>query len=129
LVRAVHHLFVALCALALLGTGTLPPEHLHHSTATRPQVVHSHFETIRSLGLPELAVSGDDDDHATAIDIDRVMAGGPSLRLAQQPALLPTPVPLSDSQNVATILGSGEPAETPSPPPRPSAPRAPPALP
>jgi len=126
-VRAVYYFLVATLGLALLASGTLPPEHLHHSTDTRLQVVHSHFERVRSSGPHRVTLSDDDDDHAAAIDLDRVMAGGPTVTSAHQPALVTDPVTVSAPSATLAIVDSREPSETPSPPRPPSPSRAPPA--
>lgn len=124
---ALRQFAVAVLGLALLAGGTLPPEHLHRSTPAHPQVLHHHFETVR-LGAPfAVEISGDDDDHATAVEFDRVLSDGPRGASAHQPALLTPPPALTDLSSSAAVIGLREPLETPSPPPRPAAPRAPPA--
>jgi hypothetical protein len=124
---ALRHFAVAVLGLALLAGGVLPPEHLHRSTPTRPQVLHHHFETVRLAAPVAVAISGDDDDHATAVEFDRVLAGGPTVASAHQPALLTVPGTLPGLSRLPAVIGSCEPRETPSPPPRRRAARAPPA--
>lgn len=120
---------VVLLAVAVLAIGILPPEHLHHSTATHPQVVHSHLGNSASTSTPPHAgcVCVDDDDHDSAVDLDSVMASGPSVPSLQQPAIVPESARAPELWALDAALLAWEPQETPSPPPRPTAPRAPPA--
>jgi hypothetical protein len=114
---------------ALLASGTLPPEHLHHSIGTRPPVVHSHLEAVGSTTGPPHASSfdADEDDHHAAVDIERVIAAGPRVASHGVPALVPAFAPLPTLHAVLGAPPAWEPAATPSPPPRPAASRAPPA--
>jgi hypothetical protein len=128
-VRAARLYLITVIGVALLATGTLPPEHLHHSTATRPQVVHNHFGYGRSLTGPPhpCSLCVDDDDHDAAVEIGHVIATGPQAHVSGQPALLPASLALPTFQLVVASVPVWDPDEAPSPPPRPTAPRAPPA--
>ncbi len=127
--RAVRLYLIEVIGVALLASGFFPPEHLHHSTATRPPVVHSHFEAVGSTTGPHHpgSLDADQDDHHTAVDIERVIAAGPRAASPGAPALVPAFAPLPTLHAVLGALPAWEPAGTPSPPPRLAASRAPPA--
>jgi hypothetical protein len=127
-VRAARLSLIVLLGIALLAGGTLPSEHLHHSTATHAQVVHAHFEyALASDHDHHAALEVGDDDRENAVDLECVIAGGPRPSSAGPPAVpsagLPLPVP---TFGVGTV-SRPKPSPTASPPRRSLAPRAPPA--
>jgi hypothetical protein len=110
---------------ALVPTGALPVHHLHPATSARPTIVHAHVED----GAPDdpHSPSTVDDEHDISVPLSLVMAGGEARRVVGQPCALP-------HQTSVAVIAASEPIRpdlevrpTPSPPPRPSAPRAPPA--
>ena len=119
---------IAVIGVALLASGALPPEHLHHSTAARPPIVHSHLETGATAGAHHSSLFDvEGDDHHTAIDLERVIAAGPRAAPRCASALLPASAPLPGLHVVLAALPVAEPDATASPPARPAASRAPPA--
>jgi hypothetical protein len=121
-------LLIVALGSALLVTGMLPPEHLHHATPTRPHTtVHSHFPTLQerpSTHGPGLSASDNDDHDAVALDaqvLSRMPAPPPfGVPLVPELAWMSPPPPSSGSV-VAFELRPPE-----SPPPRSTASRAPP---
>jgi hypothetical protein len=128
-VRAVRLSLIVAIGVASLASGILPPEHLHHSLGTRPPVVHSHFEAVGSTTgfYHPSSFNADEDDHHTAVDIERVMAGGPRAASHRAPALVPAFVPLPTLHAVLGALPARQAAGTPSPTLRLAASRAPPS--
>lgn len=122
-----------LCLIAALAAnvaamGFVPAEHFHHTTATRQATVHSHFGVATTTHVPRAgACCFEDDDHDTAVDLDRVMAAGPIGPSVGQLAVLVRSTPLSAPRFATDGVAAWTPDDAPSPPPRPPAPRAPPA--
>jgi hypothetical protein len=106
----------------------LPPEHLHHATAVRPQVVHSHLPALprhSSAHRPCLLTSEDDDHDAVSLD-------GLTMSRAPMPsAFVPGLVPDMAWRSPATVssdsIVASEPQASESPPQRSTPSRAPPA--
>jgi hypothetical protein len=118
---------VALAA-NLAAMGFVPAEHFHHSTATRQATVHSHIGVATTSHPPRAgACCFEDDDHDTAVDLDRVMGAGPNGPSVGQPAVLFEQRALPSPRFVMDAVSAWTPDDAPSPPPRPTAPRAPPA--
>lgn len=119
---------IGLLGLGLLTGGITPPEHLHHSTATRPQYVHSHIEFAAGSaeghhGPFDVA----DADHAGAVGLERVIAGGPRPPASGPPLILAAILPFPAACSSSAPVSMPAPEPTVSPPRRSLAPRAPPA--
>jgi hypothetical protein len=116
---------VATLASALVGSGVLPPDHLHQSDPAESHRVHAHWESTTHQDAP--AAFSAHEDHDDAVTLDRVLAAGPAQHVPGQPAALPQPAWIGAITTAGIFLADPVTAPGPSPPPRPSAPRAPPA--
>jgi hypothetical protein len=127
-VRARRLSLIVLIGITLLAGGTLPSEHLHHSTATHAQLVHAHFEyALASDHDHHAAFEVGDDDHENAVDLEWVIAGGPRPSFAGQPAVVSAGLRFPVPTFAAGTVSRPKPPPTASPPPRSLAPRGPPA--
>jgi hypothetical protein len=116
---------VAALVSALVPTGALPVHHLHPATPARPTIVHAHadYGAAADVHSPPTV----DDEHDDSVPLSQVMAGGQARRVVGQPCVLPHQTWVTVSAASEAIRPDLEVRPTPSPPPRPSAPRAPPA--
>ena len=125
--RAARLGLVSIVGMAVFGAGLFPSEHLHHATASRSQVVHSHLELLQTSPAHHGSLLVDDDDHDAVVSLDLVIAPGPRIASAGQPAVAPTSFALTERTPVRALVSAWEPRETPSPPPSHTPSRAPPA--
>ncbi len=119
-VRASRMLLIVALVLALPAGGLLPAEHLHHSTPTRPQIVHSHFAPLHPPSSTHAAsVAAPDDDHHAAVSLDaQTVSRVPQLQtfgpaLAPQVAWVsPPPLSFSPAAVVATWVPESPPRQS-----------------
>jgi hypothetical protein len=116
---------VAALVSALVPAGALSVHHLHPATPARPTIAHAHVDygAASDAHFPSTV----DDEHDTSVSLSQVMAGGQARRVVGQPGVLPHPTWVAVSAASEATRPGLEVRPTPSPPPRPSAPRAPPA--
>ncbi len=113
---------------ALLVGGMLPAEHLHHSTQTRPQIVHSHLPPLHSQASTHVpGVTASEDDHHDAVSLDAQAASRVPVPPAYGSALVPHVVRVLAPVTSIGVIGLFEPRAPESPPLPSGAPRAPPA--
>jgi hypothetical protein len=110
---------------ALAATGALSFHHLHGATPAHPTVVHAHVEGAAHADTH--VPSSVDGEHEDAVPLNCVMAGGQARHVVGQPCALPQANLLAAVAASEPIGPDSDTRPTPSPPPRPSAPRAPPA--
>lgn len=120
-----QRVLAAAATLAVVWSGIAPADHLHRTTSLRPIVVHAHWEATGTA-------SGDhafspDDEHDTALSLNRAMASGPVAPGLGQTAVPPQPIWMDAVIAADAPRPDANAAPAPSPPPRPAAPRAPPA--
>jgi hypothetical protein len=116
---------VAALVSALVATGALPFHHLHRATPAHPTIVHAHVEGAAPADTH--VPSAVDGEHEDAVPLSCVMAGGQARHVVGQPCALPQANWLAAVAASDPIGPDSDTRPTPSPPPRPSAPRAPPA--
>ena len=109
--------------LALAGVGLLPAQHLHRSELTQAPVVHAHWpDAHHDTTHAESA----HDDHHDLVTLSTTIGAGPTPRALVQPAVLSLAV-WASSVSTPQRLQTPDAAPGPSPPPKQTVPRAPPA--
>jgi len=121
-------LLIAFLVSALLVGGMLPSAHLHHSTSTRPQIVHSHLPTQPAHSSARAArLSASDHSDRDAVSLDARVVSRVPAPPAFGSGLVPQGARVSPPASSLVTLAAFEPRAPESPPLQFAASRAPPA--